>query len=89
MRPDAAIKCDVETALGRDADVDATGLSVKVTNGVVTLSGHVSRIFQKHQAARAARFVAGVTAIANDIVVRSQSQRHYLCIARVRGTGEI
>ena len=89
MRPDAAIRRDVEAELGRDADVDATGLSVKVTNGVVTLSGHVPRIFQKHQAARAARFVAGVTAIANDIVVRSESQRHFLCVVRARGTGEI
>jgi osmotically-inducible protein OsmY len=71
MRADGDIKRDVEAELRWDVDVQVTEVCVQVTNGMVTLSGQVPSVFQKHEAARAARFVSGVTAIANDIVVRS------------------
>lgn len=76
MRPDADIKRDVEAELRWDVDTTMTDVSVLVMNGVVTLSGNVPSIFRKHEAARAARFVSGVTAIANDIIVRSDVARN-------------
>lgn len=69
MTTDEELKRDVEGALRWNAGSKATDVSVHVTHGVVTLSGRVTSILQKHQAARVTRFVTGVTAIANDIAV--------------------
>ncbi len=49
--------------------VDAEDIGVTVDNGVVTLSGRVRLFPEKWEAVRAARRVAGVRAVADDIEV--------------------
>ena len=52
------------------AGVDAAQIGVAVKNGVATLSGLVKTFVEKQLAARAARHVHGVRAVANDVTVR-------------------
>jgi osmotically-inducible protein OsmY len=70
MRLDSDIKRDVEDELRWDPSVDATDIAVAVHNGVVTLSGFVSSYWQRTQAERDAKRVAGVVGVADDIQVR-------------------
>jgi osmotically-inducible protein OsmY len=70
MRSDSDIKRDVEDELRWDPDLDATNIAVAVSNGVVALSGFVTSYSQKTEAEAAAKRVAGVIGIANDIEVR-------------------
>ena len=70
MKTDTAIKHDVEAELHWEPEVEDTDISVKVNDGVVTLTGFVSSYAQKYRAANAAKRVIGVTALANDIEVR-------------------
>ena len=73
MRPDSEVKRDVEQELQWDADIDASDIGVSVKGGVVTLTGFVRSYAQKWQAERAAKRVAGVVGVANDIEVRIPS----------------
>jgi osmotically-inducible protein OsmY len=70
MRSDIDIKRDVEQELRFDPDIDATDIAVAVKGGVVTLSGFVRSYGQKWEAEAAAKRVAGVVGLANDIEVR-------------------
>jgi osmotically-inducible protein OsmY len=70
MRLDSDIKRDVEDELRWDPGVDATDIGVAVHNGVVTLSGFVHSYWQRTQAERDAKRVAGVVGVADDIEVR-------------------
>src|SRR3569833_1267183 len=70
MKNDSAIKHDVEEELRWEPQVDDTDISVKINHGVVTLTGFVGCYAQKYRAGNAAKRVAGVTALANDIEVR-------------------
>jgi len=70
MRLDLDIKRDVEDELRWDPDIDATDIAVSVKNGVVTLAGFVRSYSQKYEAEQAAKRVAGVVGVANDIEVR-------------------
>lgn len=70
MKTDSVIKLDVEEELRWEPEVDDTDISVKVYNGVVTLTGFVTSYPQKYRAGTAAKRVAGVAALANDIDVR-------------------
>src|SRR5580693_7718256 len=69
MRSDSDIKRDVENELRWDPSVDATDIAVAVKNGVVTLTGFVRNYMDKFEAEAAARRVAGVVGLANDIEV--------------------
>lgn len=51
-------------------DIDADDIGVAVSDGVVTLTGHVPSYAQKRGAERAVLRVAGVKGIANDLEVR-------------------
>jgi osmotically-inducible protein OsmY len=73
MRSDSDIKRDVEDELRWDPDIDATDIGVAVKNGVVTLTGFVRSYIQKYEAEAAAKRVAGVVGLANDIEVRLPS----------------
>jgi osmotically-inducible protein OsmY len=70
MRSDSDIKRDVEDELRWDPDIDASDIGVSVKNGVVALTGFVKSYMEKFEAERAAKRVAGVLGLANDLEVR-------------------
>src|SRR6201995_1025639 len=70
MRTDSEIKRDVEAELQSDPAIDATDIAVAAKNGVVTLAGFVRSYAEKLEAEAAAKRVAGVVGVANDIEVR-------------------
>src|SRR6267378_2510706 len=73
MRSDSDIKRDVEDELRWDPDRDATDIAVTVKSGVVTLAGFTRSYSDKLEAEAAAKRVAGVLGVANDIEVRLPS----------------
>jgi osmotically-inducible protein OsmY len=73
MPPDSDVKRDVESEIRSVPDIDATDIAVTVTNGVVTLTGFVRDYNDSILAEEAAKRVAGVVAVANDIEVRLHS----------------
>ena len=70
MRMDSEIKKDVEEELRWDPSLDATDIAVSVKDGVVELAGFVKSYTEKFEAEKAAKRVAGVAGVANDIEVR-------------------
>lgn len=73
IRTDAEIKRDVEAELRWNPSIDSTDVAVAVKNGVVTLTGFTRSFSDKWEAERAAKHVAGVAGVANDIEVRLPS----------------
>jgi osmotically-inducible protein OsmY len=73
MRSDSEIERDVKEELAWNPDLDATDIAVSVKRGVVTLTGFVKSYTDKYEAEAAAKRVAGVVAVANDIEVRMPS----------------
>jgi osmotically-inducible protein OsmY len=69
MRTDAEIERDVKEELRWDPDLDASDIAVSVKNGVVTLTGFAKSFTDKLEAEAAAKRVAGVVGVANDIQV--------------------
>ena len=70
-RADREVKQNVEAELRCHPQVDETHIAVEVLRGAVRLHGYVRNVFDKYAAEDAVRRVAGVSAIANDIIVRS------------------
>jgi osmotically-inducible protein OsmY len=70
MRSDDDIKRHVEAELKWDPGVDSTDIGVAVNQGVVTLSGFVRSFAHKLAAERAAKRVAGVVGLANDLEIQ-------------------
>ncbi len=73
MKTDNQLQHDVMAELEWDPHVDHADIGVAVNDGVVTLSGYVKSYPEKMAAERAARRVAGVKAIAEEIKVRFAS----------------
>ncbi len=73
MRSDSDIKRDIEDELRWDPDIDSTDIAVTVKNGVVTLAGFARSYSDKLEAEAAAKRVASVVGVANDIEVRLPS----------------
>jgi osmotically-inducible protein OsmY len=73
MRLDDDIKRDVEDELRWDPDIDPTDIAVAVKDGVVTLTGFARSYAQKFEAEAAAKRVASVLGVANDLEVRLPS----------------
>jgi osmotically-inducible protein OsmY len=73
MKSDKEIERDVRDELAWDPDLDATDIAVTVRNGVVTLTGFTKSYTDKYEAEAAAKRVAGVAGVANDIEVRMPS----------------
>ena len=73
MKSDSEIERDVRDELEWDPDLDATDIAVSVKNNVVTLAGFVKSYTDKYEAETAAKRVAGVRAVANDLEVRMPS----------------
>jgi osmotically-inducible protein OsmY len=70
MRTDSEIEGYVKEELQWSPDLDSGDVAVSVKQGVVTLTGFVRSYLDKYEAEAAAKRVAGVTAVANDIEVR-------------------
>jgi osmotically-inducible protein OsmY len=70
MKSDIDIKRDVEAELRWSPAVDETDIAVKVTNGVVALSGFATSFSDKYRADAAVKRVAGVCSVSNDLAVR-------------------
>jgi osmotically-inducible protein OsmY len=77
MKNDSELIADVQAELDWDPSFDDRGIVVAAKDGVVTLAGYVSSYADKWAAENAAKSVAGVRAIANDIEVhlKPESQR--------------
>jgi osmotically-inducible protein OsmY len=70
MKSNEEIERDVREELKWDPDLDASDIAVSVKDGVVTLAGFVKSYTERLEAEIAAKRVAGVRAVANDIEVR-------------------
>jgi osmotically-inducible protein OsmY len=70
MKTDSQLLADVQAELEWDPSFDNRGIVVAVQDGVVTLAGYVSSYADKWAAEKAAKSVAGVRALANDIEVK-------------------
>src|SRR5882724_8698102 len=73
MKSDRDIERDVREELAWNPDLDATDIAVSVKDGVVTLTGFAKSYTDKYEAESAAKHVAGVSAVANDIEIRMPS----------------
>jgi len=71
MRLDNDIKRDVEAELKWAPDVSETDIALKVTGGVVTLTGYAASAYERYRAEAAVKRVRGVAAVANDLAVRA------------------
>jgi osmotically-inducible protein OsmY len=69
MKTDIQLKNDVAEAILWEPTITSTGITVAVTNGVVTLSGTVPFYSEKCSAERTTRHVCGVKAIAEELEV--------------------
>ena len=74
MKSDTQIKTDVIAELKWDAEIDETKIGVVVSNGAVTLTGHVPTYRQRMAAKKATRRVAGVLAVVDHVEVRLPSE---------------
>jgi osmotically-inducible protein OsmY len=70
MKSNEEIERDVREELKWDPDLDASNIAVSVKDGVVTLAGFVKSYSDRLEAEAAAKRVAGVKAVANDLEVR-------------------
>ncbi len=74
MKTDSQIKQDVLEELKWDPEIDHTKIGITVSDGAVTLTGHVANYAQKLAAKQAAKGVNGVQAVVDKIDVRLESQ---------------
>ncbi|HEY4959062.1 MAG TPA: BON domain-containing protein [Caldimonas sp.] len=70
MKTDRELKSQVTAELDWDPAVKATAIGVAVTDGIVTLTGHLDTLAEKEAATRAVRRIAGVKAVAVELDVR-------------------
>lgn len=73
-RSDERIREDLNERLTDAHDIDATGISVEVNNGVATLTGSVDQRWMKHRAEDLAEGCSGVRDVNNQIRVQSGQQ---------------
>ena len=69
MKTDTQIQDDVQAEIAWDTSIEGSRICVAVSNGIVTLSGHVATYAEKFEAERAAQRVAGVQALAVELTV--------------------
>ena len=74
-RSDERIREDLNERLTDADDLDASGITVDVSNGVATLSGSVDERWMKHRAEDLADSCSGVRDVRNQIQVKSSTQR--------------
>lgn len=74
MKTDSQLQHEVLAELEWEPSIDHAHIGVTARDGVITLSGHVSNYLEKLTAERAVRRVAGVRAVAEELVVRFTSE---------------
>ena len=74
MKTDNELKSDVANELAWDPAINATAIGVAVSNGVVTLTGHLDTFGEKYAIERALRRIHGVKAIALELDVKLSPQ---------------
>jgi hyperosmotically inducible periplasmic protein len=72
-RPDSSVVRDVRRAIRRVPDLDDSDIHIRVSHGVVTLSGTVPETWQVSRAANAARPVLGVKAVTNRLKAKEDA----------------
>lgn len=70
MKTDYELKRDVESELRWEPAVTEAHIGVSSKDGIITLNGHVSSYAEKRGAEAAAKRVAGVRAVANELDVK-------------------
>lgn len=75
-KTDAELKTDILSELKYEPGVKVTDIGVLVKDGTVTLNGFATSYSEKWEAVRAAKRVAGVKAIADDIEVNLPNSFH-------------
>jgi len=77
MRSDERIREDLNERLTDAHDIDASMITVEVSNGVVTLTGTVVQRWMKHRAEDLADGCTGVRDVRNNIQVQSSGRSDY------------
>src|SRR5690606_10478005 len=72
-RTDERIREDVNERLMNDDHVDASGITVQVKDGTVTLSGTVDERWEKHRAEDIAEACSGVRDVQNNLRLASSA----------------
>lgn len=85
MKSDAQLQVEIEEELFSELRVDDEEIAVSVDHGAATLRGTVGSLGAKHAATRAARRVAGVRGVHNELEVRLLTE-HRRDDAELRGT---
>jgi len=67
---DSEIRRKVIAELDWDSSIDSSAVGVAVKDGVVTLSGSIANYWQKKEAERVVKRVAGVKAVAEDLTIK-------------------
>ena len=70
MKTDFQLKADVTAELASDPCINASAIGVMVSEGLVTLTGHLDSYAEKHAVERAVRRVSGVRGIAVELDVK-------------------
>jgi osmotically-inducible protein OsmY len=76
-RSDERIREDLNERLTDAHDIDASGISVEVSNGVVTLTGTVHERWMKHRAEDLADGCSGVRDVRNQLQVQSRGTQSH------------
>ena len=84
MKSDRQVQRDVIAELNWEPSINATRIGVEVSDGVVTLAGHVGSYAEKWDAERAAQRVVGVRALAveMEVTLPGSSRRDDVDMAR-------
>jgi BON domain len=76
MKSDTQVQRDIIDELAWEPNIDAAAIGVMVVDDVVTLTGQMRSLAEKWAAEYVAKRVAGVLAVANDIVVHIPGESH-------------
>jgi osmotically-inducible protein OsmY len=85
-RSDERIREDLNERLTDADDLDASGITVEVSNGVAILSGSVDERWMKHRAEDLADSCSGVRDVRNQIQVKASTQRNASTTSAYPGT---